>query len=180
VIPSAILGRYARSLADVVFEQNLGEKVTEDLKTYNEIFRAVPDLLEAFHSPAVAREAKEKLLGALLRRYPVDPVSSNFLRVLLEHNRLRYFPQIWEGFLKALNQRNGIVSVQVTAAAPLSEAELESLKQKLSGITGRRIDMQLRIDQNLLGGVVVQIGSMIFDGSIRTQLAAMKRHLSEN
>ena len=68
MIPSAILGRYARSLADIVFEENLEGKATEDLKTYNEIFLAVPDLLEAFDSPAVPREAKEKLLGELMQR----------------------------------------------------------------------------------------------------------------
>ena len=73
MIPSAILGRYARSLAEVVFEENVEQKVTEDLKTYSEIFRAVPDLLEVFHSPAVPRESKEKLLSELMAQYPVNP-----------------------------------------------------------------------------------------------------------
>jgi F-type H+-transporting ATPase subunit delta len=179
VIPSAILGRYARSLAEIVFEQNVEQKVTENLNLYNEIFRAVPELLEAFHSPAVPRESKERLLNELLTRYPVHAVASNFLRVLLQHNRLRYFEQIRDGYLASVNQSKGIVSARVTAAAPLSEGELKELAGRLSGITGKRIHVELTTDVELLGGVVVQIGSTIFDGSIRTQLAEMKKRLAE-
>ncbi len=179
MIPSAILGRYARALADIVFEENLEDKVTEDLKTWAEIFHAVPDLLEAFHSPAVPREAKGKLLEELIARYPVNQITSNFLRILLQHNRIRYFQQILDGFLKLVNQRKGIVSAQVTAAAALTQQELKSLADRLAGITGKLVNVELRTDASLLGGVVVQIGSTVFDGSIRTQLADMKRRLAE-
>jgi F-type H+-transporting ATPase subunit delta len=178
VIPSAILGRYARSLADIVFEENLQDKVTEDLKTYNEIFRAVPDLLEVFHSPAVPRETREKLLETLMQNYPVNPITSNFLRILLQHNRILYFRQILDGFLKLVNERKGIVSARVTAAAPLSGRELEGLRQKLAGITGKLVSVESGTDPSLLGGIVVQIGSTVFDGSIRTQLADMKQRMS--
>jgi F-type H+-transporting ATPase subunit delta len=179
VIPSAILGRYARSLAEVAFEKNLEQTVTEDLKNYNEIFRVVPDLLEAFAGPAIPRETKEKLLAALMAQYPVSPITSNFLRVLLQHNRIRYFQQIVEGYLKSVDERKGIVSARVTAAVPLSSQDLKSLESKLAGITGKIVNVELQTDANLLGGIVVQIGSTIFDGSIRTQLSEMRRRLIE-
>jgi F-type H+-transporting ATPase subunit delta len=179
VIPSAILGRYARSLAEVVFEENIEQKVTEDLATYNEIFHAVPDLLGVFHSPAVPRESKEKLLGALLSRYPVAQVTANFLRVLLQHNRIRYFVQIRDHYLNSVNENNGIVSAQVTVAAPLSDHAVKNLEDRLGKLTGKRVYVELKTDDDLLGGIVVQLGSTIFDGSIRTQLAEMKRRLAE-
>ena len=68
MIPSAAMGRYARSLADVVLEKGQEEAVTKDLSLYREIFRAVPDLLGAFDSPAVPRDAKEKVLVELIFR----------------------------------------------------------------------------------------------------------------
>ncbi len=179
MIPSAILGRYARSLAEVAFEENLEKPVTEDLKTYNEIFSAVPDLLEVFHTPAIPRDSKEKLLAELMARYPVNPITSNFLRILLQHNRIRYFPQIVDGYLKSVNERKGIVTARVTAAVPLSQKALKSLEAKLAGITGKVTNIELSTDASLLGGVVVQIGSTIFDGSIRTQLSEMRRRLTE-
>jgi len=179
VIPSAILGRYARSLAEVVFEENIEQKVTEDLTNYNEIFHAVPDLLEVFHSPAVPRESKEKLLDELMAKYPVSPVSANFLRILLQHNRIRFFEQIRDQYLKSVNDAKGIVSAQVTVAKPLSDQEMRELVERLSKITGKVVKVELKTDEALVGGVVVQLGSTIFDGSIRTQLAEMKRRLAE-
>lgn len=179
MILSAILGRYARSLTDIVFEEDVEPDVTGDLKTYSEIFRAVPDLLDAFHTPAVPRDAKEKLLGAVMAKYPVHRVSSNFLRVLLRHNRIRYFQQIFESYLKSVNERKGILSARVTAAVPLSQPEVARLGEKLAGITGKRVSMELQTDSNLMGGVVVQVGSTVYDGSIRTQLAEMRRRLAE-
>jgi F-type H+-transporting ATPase subunit delta len=166
-------------LADVVFEENLEQEVTGNLETYEEIFRAVPDLLDAFHNPAVPREAKGKLLMELMARYPVHAIASNFLRVLLQHNRMLYFPQIFQGYRKAVNERKGIVSAIVSAATPLSQPELKSLADKLAGFTGKLVNVEMRTDASLLGGVVVQMGSTIFDGSIRTQLDAVRRRLSE-
>ena len=179
MIPSAILGRYARSLAEVVFEENIEPKVTGDLAIYGEIFRAVPDLLETFHSPAVPREVKDKLLEELMTLYPVSPVTSNFLRIILQHNRIRFFEQIRDGYLRCINESKGIVSAQVTAAELLSEKELKELAVRLGEITGKIVNVELRTDSSLLGGIVVQVGSTIFDGSIRTQLLEMKRHLAE-
>ena len=86
--PSAILGRYARSLAEVVFEENVEQKVTEDLLTYVEIFKSVPDLLDTFDSPRFSRETKESILNELLSKYPVHQLTSNFLKILLQHNKI--------------------------------------------------------------------------------------------
>jgi len=179
VISSAVLGRYAKSLAEIVFEEKIEETVSEDLKTYSEIFRAVPDLLEVMDSPAMPREVKEKLLGELMARYPVHSISSNFLRVLLQNNRIRYFQEILENFLKSVDEQKGIVSARVTAAAPLSQDELKILGDKLGEIAGKYVKVEMKTDESLLGGIVVQIGSTHFDGSIRTQLADMKRRLAE-
>ncbi len=80
--PTAIFGRYARALADVVMEQQEEPRVTEELKTYREIFQ-VPDLLPVLHSPAVPRETKRRVLDELMARYPVSSTTANFLRVML-------------------------------------------------------------------------------------------------
>ena len=178
MIPSAILGRYARSLADVVFERSQEQAVTEDLRVYREIFQAVPDLLEAFHSPAVQREAKNRLLAELIAQYPVTQLTANFLRILVQHNRIRYFEQIFESYVKHVNDRKGIVSAKVTTAAPLSEQEMKSLNESLAGVTGKTVTLDAQTDASLLGGLVVQVGSTVFDGTIRTQLAEMKQRLA--
>lgn len=179
MIPSAILGRYARSLSDIVFEEKQEPGVTADLKTYREIFNAVPGILEAFHTPAMPRDAKEKLLNEIIARYPVNPVTSNFLRVLLRHNRIRFFAQIFEIYLKSVNERKGILSARMTVATPLSEQEVAHLAERLAAVTGKIVNIELQLDAEILGGVIVQVGSKVYDGSVRTKLSEMKRRLSE-
>jgi F-type H+-transporting ATPase subunit delta len=179
VIPAAVLGRYARSLADVVFEENLEPEVTGNLKTYDEIFRTVPDLLDAFHNPAIPRDAKEQLLTGLIAQYPIIPIASNFLRILLQHNRMLYFSQIFQSYLKAVNKRKGVVSAVVSTSSPMSQQELKNLAEKLADFTGKLVNIELKTDASLLGGVVVQVGNTIFDGSIRARLDEVKRRFSE-
>ena len=179
MIPSAILGRYARSLTEIAFEGNLEQEVTGNLNTYSEIFRTVPDLVEVLQTPAVPRESKEKLLNELMTKYPVNPVTSNFLRILLRHNRIGFFQQIFDLYLKLVNEHKGIVSARVTTAMALSEQEVTNLGERLSAITGKSVKVEPQMDAAILGGVIVQLGSTIFDGSIRAQLAEMKRRLAE-
>ena len=179
MISSAILGRYARSLAEVVFEKNIEQAVTEDLKMYSEVFKTVPDLLEAFDSPSVPREAKQKLLDSVIEVHPVNPVTNNFLRVLLEHNRILYFQQIYENYLNLVNEHNGIVNARVSTVVPLDPPDIKALEERLSSVTGKRVNMEPQTDTDLLGGIIVQIGNTIFDGSIKTKLAEMKRRLAE-
>jgi F-type H+-transporting ATPase subunit delta len=178
VISSAIFARYGRALADVVLAKGEDAVVLRDLNTYREIFRLVPALLEALDSPAVQREGKERVLSELLARYPVCQTVGNFLRILLDHHRIRYFAEICDSYLKTVNERKGIIAARVTSAAPIGEKDLATLRKSLSMATGNEITFSVDTDPGLLAGVIVQIGSMVYDGSIRAQLEEMRRRLT--
>jgi F-type H+-transporting ATPase subunit delta len=179
MISSAVFGRYARSLADVVLEKREDSAVARDLSLYREIFLAVPDLLETFHNPAIPREIKQKILSELLARYPAAQTTANFLRVLLDHNRMRYFHEIFDLFTRTVNERNGIITAQVASASPLSESNQSQLRESLSRTTGKNVLLDMRTDKDLLGGVVVRVGSTVYDGSVRRQLAEVRQRLME-
>ncbi len=179
MISSAVLKRYARSLADIAFEKNQESEVTRDLKTYCEIFNAVPGLAEAFHSPALARAVKESLLNQIMALHPVSPITSNFLQVLLRHNRIAFLVKIFEIYSNLVNERKGIISAKVITALPLSPRALSRLKEKLCELTCKQVNIELQTDRELLGGLIVQLGSTVYDGSIRTQLSRLKRRLAE-
>jgi F-type H+-transporting ATPase subunit delta len=179
MIPSAVFARYARALADVTLEKNEDAAVLKDLSTYREIFRQVPALLDALDSPAIPRESKENVLSELLVRYPVIQSTSNFLRILLRHHRIRYFEDICDLYQRTLNERRGIIAARVTSAVPLSEEDVSALRTSLAGATGRQSVLTMQTDPELLAGVVVQIGSTVYDGSIRTQLDEMRRRLMQ-
>ena len=178
MISSSIFARYARALADVTIEKGEDAGVRHELDTYREIFRQVPALLEALDSPAVQRDAKERVLAEVLSRYPVSRSTANFLRILLDHHRIRYFAEICDGYAKTVNERKGIVAGRVTTATPLSEQEMSILHESLCRAAGNRVTLAAATDPAILAGVVVQIGSTVYDGSVRTQLDEMRRRLA--
>jgi F-type H+-transporting ATPase subunit delta len=178
LIPSAIFARYARALADVVLADGEDAAALRDLNLYREIFLQVPALLEALDSPAIQHEAKERVITSLLARYPVSQTMRNFLRLLLDHHRIRYLAEICDCFVKTVNERKGIVAARVTSATVMSEEELSILCASLSKATGNQVTLSVRTDLDLLAGVVVQIGSTVYDGSVRTQLDEMRRRLA--
>jgi F-type H+-transporting ATPase subunit delta len=179
MISSAVFYRYARSLADVALEEKQETAVTADLTTYREIFLAVPDMLSALDSPAVPREVKSNLLSAMLLQYPVMQIAENFLRLLVDHHRIRYFEEIYLAYVRSVNERMGVVAARVTAAHDLSKEQRSQLHASLSDAIGKTVTLDVRTDAGLLGGLIVQVGSTVYDGSIRSQLDEMKRRLAE-
>jgi F-type H+-transporting ATPase subunit delta len=178
VISSAIFTRYGRALADVVRANGEDAVVQTDLDRYLEIFRLVPALLEALDSPAVQREAKERVLSGILARYSACPTVSNFLRTLLDHHRIRYFAEICGSYVKTMNERKGVIAARVTSAVPIGEKDLAVLRHSLGAATGNTVTLSVDTDPGLLAGVIVQIGSTVYDGSIRAQLEEMRRRLA--
>ncbi len=179
MISSAVFARYARALADVALEKGEEASVQRDLELYQEIFHKVPSLLAAFDSPAIQRDAKDKVLSGLLARYPVCQTVGNYLRILLDHHRIRYFAPIYDSYVRIVNERKGVVSAQVVSAAPLQPAELARLRDSLSRITEKEVKLSATTDPDIVAGVIVQIGSTIYDGSVRTQLDEMQRLLAQ-
>jgi F-type H+-transporting ATPase subunit delta len=179
MISSAIFTRYAHALADVALQSGEDAAVRRDLDTYQEIFRQVPALLESLDSPAVKREAKDRVLAGLSQHYPVMPMVYNFLRILLDHHRIRYFAEICDAYVRTVDERKGVVAARVTSAAPLNAAGQAILRASLARATGKQVNLTLATDPDLLAGIIVQIGSTIYDGSIRTQLQEMRRRLAQ-
>jgi F-type H+-transporting ATPase subunit delta len=180
MISSAVFARFARSLADVALEGQVEVQVSRDMALYRDIFHAAPELLEAFDSPAIPRDAKKNVLSALMKHYPVGATTANFLNVLLDHNRIRFFHEILDHYTTTLNERKGIVAAQVTSAIPLTEKEAAELRGSLSKAIGKEVTITARTDAELLGGIVVQVGSTVYDGSIRRQLVEMRQQLMDS
>ena len=177
-MPVSLLGKYARSLAEVAFEQGAEDKVVEDLSKFHDIFREEPDVRGAFDSLAIRRDDKEKLLDALLKEHSTTQIASNFLRVLLERNRMRWFQGIFNIFMELVNKRRGIVSAKIITAAPLDRDGVERIEKRLGKVTGKTVVARtVETDESLLGGMVVSVGNTVYDGSVRTRLEEIRRRL---
>jgi F-type H+-transporting ATPase subunit delta len=177
VIPIKVAKRYARALADFVFEKQEHQAVHDELRAMSELLQENPSLREVFANPIIVRQQKEKLLETLLARAKPSRTTANFLRVLLRHDRLHHLGVVVEAFSREVDERLGIVSVTVTAARALSDAELDRVKQQLERLTGKTVRAEVSVDPTLLGGVTARIGSEIYDGSLKTRIENLRKQL---
>ena len=169
--------RYGTALADVVLKTGETETVRSELRTWEEMMAANPELRNAFGNPAIAHANKEKVLDSLISRTNPSRTTANFLRVLLRNNRLTELSEINDKFATVLEERSGRVSAEVISARDLSEAQKQELRANLERLTGRQVDLRFGIDPAIIGGVVTRIGSTIYDGSVKTQLENLKQEL---
>lgn len=170
--------RYASALADVVTERGEAAEVRDELAGWDKMLSENSALLEAFSNPTVAYQQKEKVLSELITRTKVRQTTANFLRVLLKNQRLAELPQVNAKFAQVLDDRSGVVSAQVTSARPVSAGTKASLEAKLAQVTGKKIRLSFATDESLLAGIVTQIGSTIYDGSVRNQLERLGEELA--
>jgi len=176
-MPMVIANRYARALADVVAASRDYRKVLAELEDFERAYRENPELREVFVSPAVALPQKLKVLDAIGQRLGESPVTLNFLRVLLANYRMPLLEEAVQAYRKIANEREGIVQVTITSASELSEAERESVAARFRQLTGKQVELDFRIDNGLVGGMMAQIGSTVYDGSVRGSLARIREQL---
>jgi len=174
----ALAQRYANALADVALEHKNAEKVKGELAAFAGLLAESADLRNFLASPAVAREAKQAVIGKLIERLGASEALRNCLFVVVDHHRSQLLPQIQEAYEAELHARLGIAEAQVTSARELSSKERSELGKALEQITGKRIEARYGLDPELIGGTVVRIGSTIYDGSVREQLNRLRVKLA--
>jgi F-type H+-transporting ATPase subunit delta len=170
--------RYAAALADVVISRNERDEVREELRTWERMISSNAALLEAFSNPTIPYEQKSKLLNELIERTKARQTTANFLRVLLRNQRIAELPQVNNKLDHVLEERAGVVTAHVTSARPMADAARKDLEEVLGRITRRRVQLTFETDESLLGGIVTRIGSTIYDGSVRNQLARLGQELA--
>ena len=172
-----IARRYATALADVVLKSGETETVKSELKSWEELIEANENLQTVFGNPSIAHLKKENILHDLLAKVRPTKTTANFLRVLLKNSRLTELGHINTRFAAVLEERSGNVLAKITSARELSESEKAELKINLEKLTGKQVKPDFNIDNGIIGGVVTQIGSTVYDGSVRTQLENLKEEL---
>lgn len=169
--------RYGSALADVVMKSGEIESVRAEMKMWVDLFNASAELSSVFANPAIAHMDKESILDSLIEKAHPGRTTANFLKVLLRNGRLNDLNEIAERFELELEERSGNVVAKVTSARDLTESEKAELAASLAKVSGKRIKPEYFVDKSIIGGVVTQIGSTVYDGSVRTQLENLREEL---
>jgi F-type H+-transporting ATPase subunit delta len=179
-MPAAVASRYARALVDVALAPNAPvgpDRVRDELRGFEQALAASPELSIVLASPGISRPRKRAVLGRLVESFGLSKVSRNFLFVLVDHRRTANLSGIIDAFEKMVDERLGKLQVDVASARGLDGQQQAALIQRLEAMTGKKVLLNLEIDSELVGGVVVRLGSTVYDGSVRGQLETLGRQL---
>lgn len=169
--------RYSAALADVVLGTGEVDVVKTELAGWDQIFTESTDLRTVFSNPAISHSNKEKLLEELIAKAKPTKTTANFLRILLRNDRLNEISEINNRFASVLEERNGIVTADITSARELPESERAAFRSNLEKMTGKKVKINFFTDKNIIGGVITRIGSTVYDGSVATKLETLKEQL---
>ena len=178
-MPTAVANRYARALADVIASTGNYRQVLDELENFGAAYRQSVELREVCDTPAVAMAQKLAVLEALAGKLGSSHFTLNFLRVLMSHYRMSMMEEILAAFRNVTYARLGIVRVKISSASALSNAERDLLQTRFNELTAKQAELEFHLDGELIGGLVAQIGSTVYDGSIRGHLERIREQLME-
>ena len=172
-IQASLGGRYALALFELAEGARTIDTVEQSLATVRDALAESDDFRTLTTSPLVSRGNAAKAMSATADALGIDATTKNFLGVLAENRRLGQLPAIMRAFRQLAARHRGEIAAEVTSAHPLDAAQVDALKQQLRTRVGREVSVDLSVDPDLLGGLVVRIGSQMIDSSIRTRLNAL-------
>ena len=172
--------RYAKALFEVALEEADVQKVHDELQQFADLLRTHEALGQVLANPAIPSSQKRGLAKALVDRAgPVSAPLAKLILLLAEHDRLMLLPEVAAAYHERLLDYQKVIRGDVTTAMPLDDTKLRALEHGLASATGRKVMLESRVDPSIIGGVVTRLGSMVYDGSVLTQLEKLKQTLAE-
>jgi F-type H+-transporting ATPase subunit delta len=179
---ASVVGTYARAFADVVMtakNQLDPARALEELHSLEALLKESDQLRRVLENPSIPGDRKRAVLDAITARLGTTRQVRNFIAVLTDHRRLPLFSEILKQVEQELNDRQGFAEAQVSTARQLSDPEKQMLEAEITKMTGKKVRARYEQDASLLGGAVVQVGSTIYDGSVKGQLEKIREQLVE-
>ena len=176
---SGVSGRYATALFELARDENSIDPVTADLDKFDALLNESAELKRLVRSPLFAAEVQLKALSAVLDKAGITGIAANFLKALTANRRLFAVSDVIGAFRALVAKFKGEASADVTVAEPLSDKNVDALKQALKSVSGKDVTLNVKVDPSIIGGLVVKLGSRMVDSSLRTKLNSIKNAMKE-
>lgn len=172
---TGVAGRYASALFELADNAKALDQVAQDLDTFKKLLAESAELARLIASPVIGRELQGKALLAVLDAAGITGLTRNFIGTVAANGRARELPAMASAYLAELARRRGETSAVVTSAVPLTEQQLQQLTDALRGVLGgSKVSIDAQVNPDILGGLVVKVGSRLFDSSIRSKLQRLQ------
>lgn len=167
---------YAGALYDLALEENLSAQILADLQLIVGVFRENPDYRKLLSEPSILKEERKALLDEAWRE-KIHLYTLNFLKLLCDNGTIGQIADCEAEFRRRFNEDNGILEVHAVSAYALSDPLKEKLQQKLEQKTGKKVELSVRVDENLIGGIRLDLDGQELDGTVRHHLDAISKIL---
>ncbi|MFZ0851720.1 MAG: F0F1 ATP synthase subunit delta [Hyphomicrobiaceae bacterium] len=171
---ASMAGRYAAALFELAKEQKQLDQVERDVAAFLAMLEVSADLVRLVRSPVISAQAQARALEAILAKAGISGFTGNFLKLIVRNRRLFAVADMLKAFQSLLARERGEVSADVASAHPLSPEQMQVLSDSLKTSIGKNVQIRTRVDPNLLGGLIVKVGSKMIDSSLRTKLNNLK------
>jgi F-type H+-transporting ATPase subunit delta len=178
-IVSGMAGRYATALFELARDERSIDAVKADLDRFDALLAESSDLTRLVRSPVFSAEQQGKALAALLARAGIGGLAAKFLQVLAANRRLFALGAVFRDFRALVAQYKGEVTAAVTLAETPDERQLAAIKDALRAVTGKDVQVDVKIEPAIIGGLIVKVGSRMVDTSLRTKLRSIKHAMKE-
>ena len=178
-ILAGVAGRYATALFDLAREANAIEAVKSELDRFDALAAESPDLMRLVRSPVYSADEQLQALSAVLERAGIGGLAANFLKLVVANRRLFAVRDMIKAFRDLVAKHKGEVTAEVTVAEQLKSKHVDTLRAALKSVTGKDVDLDIKVDPAIIGGLVVKLGSRMVDSSLRTKLNAIKHAMKE-
>jgi F-type H+-transporting ATPase subunit delta len=176
---SGMAGRYATALLELALEEHALDAVKTDLDLFDALLAENADLARVVRSPVFSSDEQVRALTAVLDRIGLRGLSAQFLLAVAANRRLFAVRDIIRAYRALVARHRGEVAAQVTLAQHPSERHLAAINEVLNSVTGKHVQVYVKVDPSIIGGLVVQLGSRMVDSSLRTKLNLMKHAMKE-
>ena len=178
-ISAAIAGRYAAAIFDLAQEAGGLDALEADVGALGAALAESADLRDLIVSPIYSREGQAGAISALAAKMKLSAPLANGLRLMAEKRRLFTLPQLLKALAEAIAEAKGEVTADVTSAIALSKAQADKLAQTLKDKTGKTVKLNVAVDESLIGGMIVKLGSRMIDTSVKAKLASLQNAMKE-
>ena len=172
-------GRYATALFDLAKEGNAIDAVAADLERFDTLVAESSDLNRMVRSPVFSADEQLAALSAVLERAGIDGLTAKFLKLITSNRRLFAVRDMVRAYRKLVAAHKGEATADVTVAEALKDEHLGALRAALKSVSGKDVDLNIKVDPTIIGGLVVKLGSRMVDTSLRTKLNAIRHAMKE-
>jgi F-type H+-transporting ATPase subunit delta len=176
---AGVSGRYATALFGLASDNDAVDAVADDMAALGRAITDSSDLQGLIRNPLMGRDEQTKGITAIAQKAGFNSLTQNFLGLIAQNRRLFFASQMIKDFAKLVAVSRGEVSAEVASAAPLTDAQFGLVKDALAEVVGQDVTLRSAVDESLLGGLVIQVGSRMIDNSLRTKIQNLKVAMKE-